>query len=228
MSGLEQAVLRCRCCRRGAGHGCRKATAARPLRAAGARCRWSSAAMGRDIPVAFQGGWPAHGGAARRLQRRPRRQQLGHRRQRDNTPTGSGSSVAALAGGVSSLYTNWERNGSKWGDLPGWTNCRTGWPPTRVWPRNGNAIVGTSQGGTGALTMATFHLDRYGYAGSLSGFLNPSDTQTNGVISNAINIGDNIDAMGAHRSWAAGSGTTPTSTPTCWCRATRGCGSTAR
>jgi S-formylglutathione hydrolase FrmB len=43
--------------------------------------------------------------------------------------------------------------------------------------------------------MATFHPDRYGYAGSLSGFLNPSDTQTNGVISNAINIGDNIDAM---------------------------------
>jgi len=45
------------------------------------------------------------------------------------------------------------------------------------------------------MMMATFHPDRYAYAGSLSGFLNPSDTQTNGVISNAINIGDNIDAM---------------------------------
>ncbi|MFN8071571.1 MAG: alpha/beta hydrolase family protein [Mycobacterium sp.] len=154
-----------------------------------------SAAMGRDIPVAFQGGgrhtvvlldafnagpdvsnWVTAGNAM-------------------NTLSGSGLSVAAPAGGAYSLYTNWERNGSKqWetflaDELPNWLAANKGVAP------NGNAIVGASQGGTGALTMATFHPDRYGYAGSLSGFLNPSDTQTNGVISNAINIGDNIDAM---------------------------------
>jgi S-formylglutathione hydrolase FrmB len=154
-----------------------------------------SAAMGRDIPVAFQGGgrhsvvlldafnagpdvsnWVTAGNAM-------------------NTLAGSGLSVAAPAGGAYSLYTNWERNGSKqWetflaDELPNWLAANKGVAP------NGNAIVGVSQGGTGAMMMATFHPDRYGYAGSLSGFLNPSDTQTNGVISNAINIGDNIDAM---------------------------------
>jgi S-formylglutathione hydrolase FrmB len=112
-----------------------------------------------------------------------------------NTLAGSGLSVAAPAGGAYSLYTNWESNGSKqWetflaDELPNWLAANKGLAP------NGHAIVGASQGGTGAMMMATFHPDRYGYAGSLSGFLNPSDTQTNGVISNAINIGDNIDAM---------------------------------
>jgi S-formylglutathione hydrolase FrmB len=154
-----------------------------------------SAAMGRDIPVAFQGGgrhavvlldafnaapdvsnWVTAGNAM-------------------NTLAGSGLSVAAPAGGAYSLYTNWESNGSKqWetflaDELPNWLAANKGLAP------NGHAIVGASQGGTGAMMMATFHPDRYGYAGSLSGFLNPSDTQTNGVISNAINIGDNIDAM---------------------------------
>ena len=37
-------------------------------------------------------------------------------------------------------------------------------------------------GGTGALTMATFHPDRYRFAGSLSGFLTPSNTYINGAI----------------------------------------------
>ena len=94
------------------------------------------------------------------------------------------------------MYTNWEADGGKqWetflaDELPNWLAANKGLSPMR------NAIVGVSQGGTAALTMAAFHPDRYGYAGSLSGFLNPSDTQTNGVISNAINGGGaNIDAM---------------------------------
>jgi S-formylglutathione hydrolase FrmB len=155
-----------------------------------------SAAMGRDIPVAFQGGGPhavvlldafnAGAGVSNWVT-------VGNAM---NTLAGSGLSVAAPAGGAYSMYTNWEQDGSKqWEtflatELPNWLAANKGLAPNR------HAIVGVSQGGTGAMTIAAFHPDRYSYAGSLSGFLNPSDTQTNGVISNAINGGGgNIQAM---------------------------------
>jgi S-formylglutathione hydrolase FrmB len=140
-----------------------------------------SEAMGRDIPVAFQAGGPhavilldafnagpdvsnwVGAGAF-------------------NTLAGKGVSVAAPAGGAWSMYTNWEQDGSKqWetflaDELPNWLAANKGLAP------GGHGIVGAAQGGTAALTMAAFHPDRYRYAGSLSGFLNPSDTYTNGAI----------------------------------------------
>lgn len=179
------------------GMGLWTATAPVPASAAGVEYLMvPSAAMGRDIPVAFQGGgahvvvlldafnaapdvsnWVTAGNAM-------------------NALAGSGLSVAAPASGAYSLYTNWEADGSKqWetflaDELPNWLAANKGIAP------RGNAIVGASQGGTGALTMATFHPDRYGYAGALSGFLNPSDSFTNGAISAGINAaGGNIDAM---------------------------------
>lgn len=140
-----------------------------------------SAAMGRDIPVAFQSGgqhavflldafdagddvsnWVAAGAF--------------------NTLAGRGISVVAPAGGAWSLYTNWEMDGSKQWDtflgdeLPNWLAANKGLAP------GGHGIVGASQGGTAALTLAEFHPDRYRYAGSLSGFLTPSQTQLNGAI----------------------------------------------
>ena len=90
--------------------------------------------------------------------------------------------MAASAGGAYSLYTNWEQDGSRqWetflsDELPNWLAANKGLSP------NGHAIVGLSQGGTGALTLAAFHPDRFRYAGSMSGFLNPSNTTLNGVI----------------------------------------------
>ena len=90
--------------------------------------------------------------------------------------------MAAPAGGAWSMYTNWEQDGSKqWetflaDELPSWLAANKGLAPT------GHGIVGAAQGGTGALTMATFHPDRYRYAGSLSGFLTPSNTYMNGAI----------------------------------------------
>lgn len=154
-----------------------------------------SAAMGRDIPVAFQGGGPHAVVLLDAFNAGPDVSNWVTAGNAMNTLAGSGLSVAAPAGGAYSMYTNWERNGSKqWetflaDELPNWLAANKGLAPNR------HAIVGASQGGTGALMMATFHPDRYSYAGSLSGFANPSDTATNGVISNAINIGDNIDAM---------------------------------
>jgi S-formylglutathione hydrolase FrmB len=141
-----------------------------------------SGAMGRDIPVAFMGGgphavylldafnagdtvsnWVTAGNAM-------------------NTLAGKGISVVAPAGGAYSLYTNWEQDGGRqWetflsSELPDWLAANKGLAP------NGHAIVGAGQGGTGALTMATFHPDRFGYAGSMSGFLTPSSTTVNGAI----------------------------------------------
>ncbi len=155
-----------------------------------------SAAMGRSIPVAFQGGGPRTVVLLDAFNAAPDVSNWVTVGNAMGTLAGSGLSVAAPAGGAYSMYTNWDADGSKqWetflaDELPNWLAANKGAAPT------GNAIVGVSQGGTAAVTMAAFHPNRYSYAGSLSGFLNPSDTQTNGVISNAINGGGgNIDAM---------------------------------
>ncbi|WP_423203283.1 alpha/beta hydrolase [Mycobacterium intracellulare] len=145
-----------------------------------------SAAMGRDIPVAFQAGgrravvlldafnaapdvsnWVTAGNAM-------------------TTLAGKGISVAAPAGGAWSMYTNWQGDGSKqWEtflsqELPDWLAANKGLSP------RGHGIVGVSQGGTAALTLAEQYPDRYVYAGSMSGFLNPARTEVNGVITTGM------------------------------------------
>ncbi|RAV01595.1 alpha/beta hydrolase-fold protein [Mycolicibacter senuensis] len=141
-----------------------------------------SAAMGRDIPVAFRGGgshavylldafdagpdisnWVTAGNAM-------------------NTLGGKGVSVAAPAGGAYSMYTDWERDGSKqWEtflstELPDWLATNKGLAP------GGHAVVGAAQGGYAAVALAAFHPDRFRYAGSMSGFLYPSQTAMTGAI----------------------------------------------
>ena len=144
-----------------------------------------SAAMGRDIPVAFQGGGPHAVVLLDAFNAAP-----------DvsnwvgagafNTLAGKGISVAAPAGGAWSMYTNWEQDGSKqWetflaDELPGWLAANKGLAP------GGHGIVGAGQGGTAALSMAALHPDRDRYAGSLSGFLTPSNTYMNGAISDGL------------------------------------------
>src|SRR6478752_1846532 len=147
-----------------------------------------SAAMGRDIPVAFQGGGPhavilldafnagpdvsnwVGAGAF-------------------TTLAGKGISVAAPAGGAWSLYTNWEQDGGKqWEtflstELPDWLAANKGLAP------GGHGVVGVSQGGYGAAALATFHPDRFRYAGSLSGFLAPERTGVDGTITAALKQG---------------------------------------
>ena len=140
-----------------------------------------SAAMGRDIPVAFQGGGPHAVVLLDAFNAGP-----------DvsnwvgagafNTLAGKGISVAAPAGGAWSMYTNWEQDGSKqWetflaDELPDWLAANKGLAPER--PRHRRRRAGRH----GAMTMAAFHPDRYRYAGSLSGFLHPSNTHVNGAI----------------------------------------------
>ena len=141
-----------------------------------------SAAMGRDIPVAFQAGGPHAVILLDAFNAAPDVSNWVTAGNAMNTFAGKGVSVAAPASGAWSLYTDWEQDGSKqWetflsSELPDWLAANKGLAP------GGHGIVGAAQGGTGALTLAAFHPDRFRYAGSMSGFLTPSQTALNGAI----------------------------------------------
>ena len=140
-----------------------------------------SPSMGRDIRIEFQGGGPH---AVYLLD--------GLRAQDDasgwNINTAafewfyqSGNSVVMPVGGQSSFYSDWYQpaTGSsgtltyKWEtfltqELPAWLAANTAQDPYR------NAVVGLSMSGSAALTMAIWHPSQFIFAGSLSGYLNPS------------------------------------------------------
>ncbi len=140
-----------------------------------------SPSMGRNIKVEFQGGGPK---AVYLLD--------GLRAQEDasgwdiNTAAfewyyQSGLSLVMPVGGQSSFYSDWYRPAAgsagtvtyKWEtfltqELPGWLAANKGVDPV------GNAVVGLSMAGGAALTLAIWHPAQFIFAGSLSGFLNPS------------------------------------------------------
>jgi len=141
-----------------------------------------SPAMGRDIPVKFQGG----GSKAVYL--------LDGLRARDDNSGWdietaafenyfeSGLSVVMPVGGMSSFYTNWQGpaigNGQRYNyqwetfltsELPGYLAANKGVSPS------GNAVVGLSMSGSSALLLAANYPNQFRYAASLSGFLNLSD-----------------------------------------------------
>jgi diacylglycerol O-acyltransferase / trehalose O-mycolyltransferase len=140
-----------------------------------------SPSMGRNIRVQFQGGGPH---AVYLLD--------GLRAQEDangwdiNTQAfewfyQSGLSLVMPVGGQSSFYTDWYQPAAgsagtttyKWEtflaqELPAWLAANKGVAPT------GNAVVGLSMSGGAALTLATWHPTQFVFAGSLSGYLNPS------------------------------------------------------
>lgn len=154
-----------------------------------------SAAMGRDIPVAFRGGgphavylldafdagetvsnWMTVGGAAESL---------------SNTDL----SVVAPAGGGYSLYADWEQDRTRqWetflsAELPDWLAANKGLAP------GSHGIVGVSQGGTAAIALAARHPERFSYAASLSGFLTPSATSMNGAIAKGMQLFGGVDTQ---------------------------------
>ncbi|MHA3023002.1 esterase family protein [Mycobacterium sp. BMJ-28] len=143
-----------------------------------------SPSMGRDIKIQFQSG--GEGSPAVYLLD-------GLRAQDDfngwdiNTPAfewflNSGLSAIMPVGGQSSFYADWyapARNKGptvtyKWEtfltqELPQWLQANRGVKPT------GSAAVGLSMAGSASLTLAIWHPEQFVYAGSLSGFLNPSE-----------------------------------------------------
>src|ERR1700723_3682143 len=155
-----------------------------------------SAAMGRDIPVAFLHGGPHAVYLLDAFNAAPDVSNWVTAGNAMNTLAGKGISVAAPAGGAFSMYANWEQDGSKqWetflsSELPDWLAANKGLAP------GGHAAVGASQGGYAAMALATFHPDRFGYAGSLSGFLYPSNTTTNGAILAGLQQFGGVDGNG--------------------------------
>jgi diacylglycerol O-acyltransferase / trehalose O-mycolyltransferase len=143
-----------------------------------------SASMGRDIKVQFQSGG-ANSPAVYLLD--------GLRAQDDfngwdiNTPAfewynGSGLSVVMPVGGQSSFYANWYKPACgksgcstyNWEtfltqELPAWLASNRQVKPT------GSAAIGLSMAGSTSMTLAIYHPQQFVYAGSLSGFLNPSE-----------------------------------------------------
>jgi S-formylglutathione hydrolase FrmB len=155
-----------------------------------------SAAMGRDIPVAFLAGGPHAVYLLDAFNAAPDVSNWVTAGNAMNTLGGKGISVVAPAGGAFSMYTNWEQDGSKqWetflsSELPDWLAANRGLAP------GGHGAVGASQGGYGAMALAAFHPDRFGYGGSLSGFLYPSETGTNGAILAGLQQFGGIDGNG--------------------------------
>ncbi|WP_221046373.1 esterase family protein [Mycobacterium senriense] len=155
-----------------------------------------SAAMGRDIPVAFMAGGPHAVYLLDAFNAAPDVSNWVTAGNAMNTLGGKGISVVAPAGGAWSMYTNWEQDGSKQWDtflsseLPDWLAANKGLAP------GGHAAVGASQGGYAAMALACFHPDRFGFAGSLSGFLYPSSTNYNGAILAGLQQFGGIDGNG--------------------------------
>ena len=169
-----------------------------------------SAAMGRDIPVKFQGG----GSKAVYL--------LDGLRARDDNSGWdietaafenyfeSGLSVVMPVGGMSSFYTNWQRpavgNGGSYNyqwetfltsELPGYLAANKGISPT------GNAVVGLSMSGSSALILAANYPNQFRYAASLSGFLNLSEGIWPTLVGFAMRDAGGFDATAM---WGPGGG----------------------
>ena len=154
-----------------------------------------SAAMGRDIRIQFQ-----PGGEHAVFLMDGLRAQDDYNGWDINTPAfewflNSGLSAVMPVGGQSSFYTDWyqpsQGNGQnytyKWEtfmnqELPVYLKEKKGINP------NGNAVVGISMAGSSALTYAIYYPQKYPYAASLSGFLNPSEGWLPGLIN--ISMGD--------------------------------------
>jgi len=169
-----------------------------------------SAAMGRDIPVKFQGG----GSKAVYL--------LDGLRARDDnsgwdieTPAfedyyQSGLSVVMPVGGMSSFYTNWQGpavgNGGTYNyqwetfltsELPAYLAANKGISPSS------NAVVGLSMSGSAALILAAYHPGQFRYAASLSGFLNLSNGVWPTLVGFAMRDAGGFDA---NAMWGPGGG----------------------
>ncbi|MGH3675203.1 MAG: esterase family protein [Mycobacterium sp.] len=161
-----------------------------------------SPSMGRDIQVQFQGGGPHAVYLLDGLRARDDRNGWDIETGAVSWFDGSGLSVVMPVGGMSSFYTDWYRpavgNGTtqtyKWetfltSELPGWLAANKGVSTS------GNAVVGLSMSGGAALILAAYHPGQFIYAGSLSGFLNPSEGLWPVLIGIAMADAGGFDAL---------------------------------
>jgi S-formylglutathione hydrolase FrmB len=152
-----------------------------------------SAAMGRDIPVAFLAGGPHAVYLLDAFDAAPDVSNWVTAGNAMNTLAGKGISVVAPASGAYSMYADWEQDGSRqWetflsSELPDWLAANKGLAP------GGHGAVGAAQGGYAAATLAAFHPDRFRYAGSLSGYLAPERTGVDGAITQGLQQYGGVD-----------------------------------
>jgi S-formylglutathione hydrolase FrmB len=153
-----------------------------------------SAAMGRDIPVAFLGGGPHAVYLLDAFNAAPGVSNWVTAGNAINTLAGKGISVVAPADGAYSMYTDWEQDrGRQWdtflsSELPDWLAANRGLAP------GGHGAVGAAQGGYAAVALATFHPDRFRYAGSLSGVLAPERTGVDGAVRAVLKNDGGVDS----------------------------------
>lgn len=154
-----------------------------------------SAAMGRDIPVSFMAGGPHAVYLLDAFNAAPGVSNWVTAGNAMNTLAGKGISVVAPADGAYSMYTDWDQDRSKQWDtflsneLPNWLAANKGLAP------GGHGAVGAAQGGYAAAALATFHPDRFRYAGSLSGMLAPERTGVNGAITSVLKNDGGVDPV---------------------------------
>lgn len=140
-----------------------------------------SPSMGRDIKVQFQGGGPHSVYLLDGLRATEDASGWDINTEAFDWFYQSGISVVMPVGGQSSFYSDWYQPavGSagtqtyKWEtfltqELPSWLAANRSQDPYN------NAVVGLSMSGSAALTMAIWHPAQFIFAGSLSGYLNPS------------------------------------------------------
>jgi len=140
-----------------------------------------SPSMGRDITVQFQGGGPKAVYLLDGLRARDDRNGWDIETGAFSWFDGSGLSVVAPVGGMSSFYTDWYGpavgNGQtqtyKW-RRSSRRSFRRGWPRTRASARRAMPWSACRCPGSAALILAAYHPGQFVYAGALSGFLNLS------------------------------------------------------
>ncbi|MFE3192618.1 alpha/beta hydrolase [Nocardia sp. NPDC059240] len=143
---------------------------------------WVPSSMG---PIKVQVQWAAHGGSSALYLLDGLRAPGDHSQWTSDTDAlrqfvGDNVTLVFPVGGHSSFYTDWLRPSSTNGqaytyrwetflteELP---NFLAGYGVSRT----NDAIVGPSMGGNAALTLAAHHRDQFRFAGSFSGYVNPT------------------------------------------------------
>lgn len=169
-----------------------------------------SAAMGRDIPVRFQGGGQHAVYLLDGLRARDDNSGWDIETAAFENYYQSGVSVVMPVGGMSSFYTNWNSpavgNGTTYNyqwetfltsELPAYLAANKGISPS------GNAVVGLSMSGNAALILAAYHPNTFRFAGSLSGFLQSSEGVWPTLIGVAMRDSGGFDATAM---WGPGGG----------------------
>jgi diacylglycerol O-acyltransferase/trehalose O-mycolyltransferase len=154
-----------------------------------------SPAMGRDIRIEFQGGGPHAVYLLDGLRAEEETNGWDINTQAFEWYVDSGLSVSMPVGGQSSFYADWYSPACgkagcstyKWetfltSEAPAWLAANKQVKP------NGSAAIGLSMAGSASLTLAAWHPGQFIYAGSMSGFLNPSEGWWPGLIN--LSMGD--------------------------------------